>query len=265
MAEAKYTRQTVVAVRTWLAGKLFSLRTTRDPGFVFQAGQFARLGLPAAGDPQGEPRVWRAYSMVSGPARPELEFYSVVVPDGEFSPLLGALREGDPLYIDRTAFGFLTLDRFAPGSDLWLLASGTGLSAYLSLLDDPRTWESFRRVVLVHGVRTAAELAYRDEILAWPRRPDYASHFRDAPDRLVYLPIASREALPGKPRARLTALLEDGRLERLAGLDLDPERSRVMLCGNPAMVGDARKLLAARGFAPGRRGVPGNLAVENYW
>ena len=265
MAEPKYTRQTVTATTTWLPGKLFSLRTTRDPAFTFQAGQFARLGLPAAGDPGGEPKIWRAYSMVTGPARPELEFYSVVVPGGEFTPLLAGLREGDPLYIDKTAFGFLTLDRFAPGQDLWLLASGTGLSAYLSLLDDPRTWESYRHVVLVHGVRTADELAYRDQIESWPDLPAYAQYFRDAPRKLIYLPIASRETLPGAPQARLTTLLEDGRLERLAGIGLDASRSRVMLCGNPDMVKDARKLLAERGFAPGRRGVPGNLAVENYW
>jgi len=265
MAEPKYTRQTVTATTTWLPGKLFSLRTTRDPAFSFQAGQFARLGLPAADDPGGEPRVWRAYSMVTGPSRPELEFYSVVVPDGEFSPLLAGLREGDALYVDKTAFGFLTLDRFAAGTDLWLLASGTGLSAYLSLLDDPLTWESYRHVVLVHGVRTAGELAYRDRILGWPDLPEYSTHFRGTSRKLIYLPIASRETLPSMPRARLTSLLEDGRLERLAGIDLDPARSRVMLCGNPDMVKDARKLLADRGFAPGRRGVPGNLAVENYW
>ena len=38
-----------------------------------------------------------------------------------------------------------------------------------------------------------------------------------------------------------------------------------MLCGNPAMVTEMRALLSERQFAPGRRGMPGNLAVENYW
>jgi ferredoxin--NADP+ reductase len=265
MTESKYTRQTVTAVREWLPGKLFSLRVTRDPGFVFKAGQFARVGLPESAEPGAEPTLWRAYSMVSGPLDNELEFYSIVVPEGPFSPRLAALRAGDSLYVEKAPYGFLTIDRFAPGGDLWLLASGTGLSAYLSILRDPATWTAFRRLIVVHGVRYANELAYRQEIEGWSTVPEFAAIHRADPRKLIYVPIATREALPGLPQARLTALIADGRLETLVGETLDPAQSKVMLCGNPAMLADARKLLAERGFAPGRRGVPGNLAVENYW
>ncbi|MCD0505473.1 ferredoxin--NADP reductase [Bordetella petrii] len=265
MTDSKYTRQTVTQVHTWVPGKLFSVRVTRDPAFQFQAGQFARVGLPGADDPGGPPTVWRAYSMVSAPHEPGLEFYSIVVPEGLFSPRLAQLQAGDALYIEKNPFGFLTIDRFAPGGDLWLLATGTGLSAYLSILRDPATWQAFRRIILVHGVRSASELAYRDEILHWHGQPQFAEHFQQDPRKLVYLPIATREALPGMPQARLTTLIADGGLEQLAGETLDPARSKVMLCGNPAMLADARKLLSERGFAPGRRGIPGNLAVENYW
>ena len=117
----------------------------------------------------------------------------------------------------------------------------------------------------MHGVRTAAELAYREEIESWGERPELAELFAADPQKLVYLPIATREALPGMPQARLTTLIADGRLEQLAGLPLDPEHAKIMLCGNPEMLADARKLLGERGFKPGRRGIPGNLAVENYW
>jgi ferredoxin--NADP+ reductase len=252
MTDSKYTRQTVVSVRPWVPGKLFSLRVTRDPAFAFQPGQFARLGLPEAGAQAGAPpTLWRAYSMVSAPGEAELEFYSIVVPEGLFSPRLEQLAPGDDLYVDKTAFGFLTLDRFPDGDTLWLLATGTGLSAYLAILRDPAARRRFPRVVLAHGVRTASELAYRDEI--------------EGMAGVTYLPIATREALPGMPQARLTSLITDGGLEKLAGLPLDPATARVMLCGNPDMLADARKLLAERGFAPGRRGIPGNLAVENYW
>ncbi|WP_019936288.1 ferredoxin--NADP reductase [Bordetella sp. FB-8] len=257
MAEEKYTRQTVTHVRAWVPGKLFSLRVSRDPAYAFQPGQFARLGLAAedAHDCAAPPGLWRAYSMVSAPHEAELEFYSIVVPEGQFSPRLARLRPGDALYVDKTPFGFLTLERFPDGEDLWLLATGTGLSAYMSILRDPTVRRRFRRVALVHGVRTAEELAYRDEIQALAGQDP----------GLTYLPIATRETLPGMPQDRLTTLVADGGLERLAGLALDPARSRVMLCGNPAMLADARKLLGERGFAPGRRGIPGNLAVENYW
>lgn len=253
---AKYSRQIVTEVKTWVADKLFSLRTTRDPAFVFQAGQFARLGLPPGESPAEEPTIWRAYSMVSSPDDDALEFYSIVVPGGEFSIRLANLQVGDPIYVDRTAFGFLTLERFEAGGDLWLLGSGTGLSAYMSLLRSTSLWERYERIVLVHGVRQADELAYRPEIEALAQQK---------PGRLIYLPLPTRDDTPGMPRARITALLQDGRLETLAGVALDPASSKIMLCGNPALLADARKLLAERGFAPGRRGVPGNLAVENYW
>ncbi|AWQ06586.1 ferredoxin--NADP reductase [Bordetella bronchiseptica] len=265
MTDTKYTRQTITAVQTWVPGKLFSVRVTRDPAFLFQAGQFARVGLPDSDDPQAEPSVWRAYSMVSAPEEPWLEFYSIVVPEGQFSPRMARLQPGDALYVEKKPFGFLTIDRFAPGGDLWLLASGTGLSAYLSILRDPTTWRAFDRIILVHGVRSAEELAYRDEIEQWRSQPAFAPYFEADPRKLIYLPIATRETLPGMPQARLTTLIADGRLEQLAGQPLDPQRAKIMLCGNPAMLADARKLLSERGFAPGRRGIPGNLAVENYW
>jgi len=248
------TRETVISRTDWVAGKLFSLSVTRPAGYTFVAGQFARLGLAASDEPGAEPTVWRAYSMVSAPGDDALAFYSIVVPDGEFTPRLAQLQPGDAVHVNATAFGFLTLERFTPARDLWLLATGTGLSAYLSMLNDPQTWRQFERIILVHGVRSADELAYRNDIETWARvKP------------LTYLPIATREALPGRPQARLTTLIANGGLEAAAGATLDAAQSRIMLCGNPDMVADARKLLAGRGFQAGRRGVPGNLAVENYW
>jgi ferredoxin--NADP+ reductase len=261
MTEARYTRQTVIDVREWLPGKLLSLTVSRPDGFQFKAGQFARLGLPDPADPQGEPSVWRAYSMVNGPAQSPLEFYSIVVPDGQFSPRLAQLKPGDALYIDNTIFGFLTIDRFEPGGTLWLMATGTGLSAYLSLLNDPQTWSSFQHIVLVHGVRNRDELTYATEMAQWQAQSGKAPFNA----RFTYLPLPTRDDIAGMPKGRITTLIEDGRLEAAAQCPLDPAQSKIMLCGNPAMVTDARALLKERGFAVGRRGIPGNLAVENYW
>lgn len=271
----RYTQQTVLAKADWLTDKLFSITVSRDPAFSFLPGQFARLGL-CVGSPKNHssaaasaPNEWRAYSMVSRPDAQTLEFYSVVVPDGKFSPALARLAPGDTLWIDKTVFGFLTLERFVDGEDLWLVATGTGLSAYLSMLRDPATWTRFKRIILLHGVRHANELAYREELLALSDHPDQSRA------QFIYLPVTSQEAVtcelsPAiKPQwtspARLTTLLTSGELEQRVGVALDPAHSRIMLCGNPAMVTEMRALLSERGFAPGRRGVAGNLAVENYW
>jgi len=274
----RYSEQTVLAKTVWQTDKLFSVTVTRDPAFSFIPGQFARLGLHVVSPTTPEstaqtilnaPNEWRAYSMVSRPDANELEFFSVVVPEGKFSPALAALKVGDSIWIDKSVFGFLTLDRFVDGDDLWLVATGTGLSAYLSMLRDPATWTRFKRIILLHGVRHASELAYREELLELSTR----THGPRA--EFIYLPVTSQEPLrpelsPSigpewlKP-ARLTTLLASGELELRVGIPLDTTRSRVMLCGNPAMVTEMRALLAERSFAPGRRGVSGNLAVENYW
>ncbi len=274
-SEPRYTQQAVLAKTHWLEDKLFSITVTRPSGFAFLPGQFARLGLcvgsveTAAPEAAPIPNEWRAYSMVSKPDAEELEFFSVVVPDGKFSPALARLQPGDALWIDKSVFGFLTLERFVDGEDLWLVATGTGLSAYLSMLRDPATWHRFKRIILLHGVRKSNELAYRQELLALANLA--------GPQRalLIYLPVTSQETLSRslspsiQPQwlepARLTTLLKSGELEQRVGVALEPPRSRIMLCGNPAMVTEMRGLLAERGFAPGRRGVAGNLAVENYW
>jgi ferredoxin--NADP+ reductase len=264
MSGSKYTRQTVLSVRHWVEGKLISLTVTRDPAFEFTPGQFARLGLPhSAASP--EPDIWRAYSMVNSPSSETLEFYSIVVPEGEFSPRLAQLQPGDHLYVDKAAYGFLTLDRFDTGGDLWLVATGTGLSAYMSMLYDERVWQSYERIILVHGVRNTDELAYRDQLVQWAQAGCQQTEGNSSRARFSYHPIPTRQSLPYTPQARLTVLLADGRLEQHVRRTLNPAISKVMLCGNPEMLLDARKLLSERNFAVGRRGNFGNLALENYW
>ncbi len=252
----KFTRQQLLSVQPWSA-TLFSLRCTRDPGFRFRPGQFARLGVRKASGSI----IWRAYSLVSAPHDEFLEFFSIVVPDGEFTSELSRLQVGDELLVEQQAFGYLTLDRFVDGRDLWLLASGTGLAPFLSLLQDPEVWQRFARIVLVYSVRNRQELAYQALIEGLAQR-DY---LQGLGARLVYLPLVTREALPGTLQGRVTTLLANGELERAAGFALEPEQGRVMLCGNPQMIEDCRTLLKARDLQLSLTRRPGQVAVENYW
>lgn len=252
----KFTRQTLLDV-TPLTPNLFTLRTTRDPGFRFRSGQFARLGVTKADGSI----VWRAYSMVSSPYDEFLEFFSIVVPDGEFTSELSRLREGDSLLIDRQAFGYLTLDRFVDGRDLWMLSTGTGVAPFLSILQDFEVWEKFKRIILVYSVREARELAYRQLIAGLAER-DYLA---DTADKLLFLPTVTREQYPGALSGRITQLIENGELEQAAGLEMTPEHSRVMLCGNPQMIDDTRHLLKKRDMQLSLSRRPAQVAVENYW
>jgi len=252
----KFTRQTLLDVQP-LTPSLFSLRTSRDPGFRFRSGQFARLGVTKADGSV----VWRAYSMVSAPHDEHLDFFSIVVPGGEFTSELSRLKEGDSLLIDRQAYGFLTLDRFVDGRDLWLLATGTGIAPFVSILQDFEAWERFDSIKLVYSVREAKELAYQDLIAGLEQR-DYMAEYAG---KLQFIPVVTREQHPGALNDRITTLIENGELERAAGLALTPEHSRVMLCGNPQMIDDTRQALKQRGLQLSLSRRPGQVAVENYW
>jgi ferredoxin--NADP+ reductase len=253
----KYTVETITDVRPW-TDSLFSFRTTRDRGYRFVPGQFARLGVNGAAEGS---IVWRAYSIASAAHDEHLEFFSVVVPGGQFTSRLSKLKEGDPIYVERKSYGFLTTDRFEAGKDLWMLATGTGLAPFLSILHDFETWEHYENLVLVQSVRTQPELAYEDLIRSFEGN-EYYGEFAH---KLRYARIVTREPVPNTLRDRVTKLMASGVLEENIGLRLDHERSRIMLCGNPEMVEDSRRILIERGFRMSRRGDPGHLAVENYW
>lgn len=252
----KYTVERITEVRGWTP-HLFSFKTTRYRGYRFEPGQFARLGLPK----EDGSIVWRAYSIVSASYDEHLEFYSIVVPGGEFTSRLSALEAGDEIYVEKMAYGFLTTARFEGGKDLWMLSTGTGLAPFISILYDFAVWEHFDNLVLVHGVRHRDELAYEELIRG------LADHelFGETVHKLRYVQAVTREQVPGALQGRITTLVESGALERETGIPLDHDRSRIMICGNPEMVEDSRKLLTGRGFQLSRRGKPAHLAVENLW
>lgn len=255
---AKFTEEPVVWVHRWNEG-LMSFRVRRDPAYKFEPGQFARIGVRKE---DGEV-IWRAYSIVSAPHEKFLEFFLVVLPTGEFSGRIGKYHIGDIVLVDSVPQGFLTLDRFKqPGleQDLWLISTGTGMAPYISMLRDAAVCWRFENIVLAWSVRSQRDLGYIDELesLTSAYRTEGLAKFH-------FVKTLTRDTLPGTLHGRLTTLLESGELEAAAGIKLDTERSRFMLCGNPDMVESMRALLKARGFRMNRRLEPGHIIVENYW
>ena len=253
--DEKWTTERVLSIHYWTPN-LLSFRTTRSSAFRFTPGHYARLGLGS-----GEDLVWRPYSMVSAACDDYLEFLAVLVPGGPFSVHLEHLSVGDEIKVDKACFGFLTVDQLAPGRDLWLLASGTGIGPFVSILRDPAVWQAFDRLIVVHGVRHSADLAYREEIAQIAQLPQFA----EAKAKLCYLGSVTREPGTRELSERIPQLLANGRLEKLAGATLSMHDSRVMVCGNPDLAFELRRYLSALGFAPSRRGVPGQMAFEKYW
>jgi ferredoxin--NADP+ reductase len=253
--EVKATEESVLAIRHW-SPTLLSFRCTRPAAFRFTPGHYTRLGLGA-----GDARVWRPYSLTSAPGDDFLEFIAVLVPGGGFSEKLRELTVRGSVGVDKTAYGFLTVNQLAPGKDLWMLASGTGLGPFMSILRDPTVWRDFERLILVHSVRHAAELAWREEISELP-------HHASAPGpraSLSYIPIVTREPGATILSDRIPLLLADGRLEAAAACPLSVADSRLMVCGNPELARSLREYLGTRGYATNRRGVPGQMAFEKYW
>jgi ferredoxin--NADP+ reductase len=234
---------------------LFSFRTTRDPGLRFHNGHFVMIGLPVNGKP-----LLRAYSVASANHEEHLEFLSIKVPNGPLTSRLQHLKEGDEILVGRKPVGTLVIDDLKPAKNLYLLATGTGLAPFMSIIRDPDTYERFEKVVLVHGVRLVSELAYTDYIQKELPQHEFLGELLR--DKLIYYPTVTRE--PFRNRGRLTELLDSGKLTDEIGLPrLNPETDRAMICGNQAMLDDCCKLLDARGFqiSP-RQGEVGDYVIE---
>jgi ferredoxin--NADP+ reductase len=246
--------QRVVSVHHW-NDSLFSFRTTRDDGLRFINGQFVMLGI----EQQGRP-LTRAYSIASANHDEFLEFFSIKVPDGPLTSKLQHLAVGDSVVVSRKPTGTLVLRDLRPGTTLYMLATGTGLAPFISLIQDPETYQRFAKVVLVHGVRSVSELAYRDFITReLPNHEYFADLVRD---KLIYYPTVTRE--PFATQGRITDLIDSGKLFADIGLPgFDPTTDRAMICGSPQMIRDCCALLDSHGFEVSPHiGAPGDYVIE---
>ena len=243
----------VTWVRHWTPS-LFSLGTTRDPGFRFVSGQFVMLGLEIEGKP-----LLRAYSIASATWADELEFYSIKVPDGPLTSRLQNIKVGDEILIGKKPTGTLILDGLKPGRNLYMLGTGTGLAPWLGLVRDPEVYERFEKVIVTHTVREVADLNYREFLSRdLPNDPDLGEMV--AP-KLIYYPTVTRE--PFAHQGRITDLIASGQLFRDIGLpEFDPARDRLMLCGGPSVLADLKTLLLDRGYEEGSVANPGDFVLE---
>lgn len=252
---ATLNTERVTSVKHWNNG-LFSFTTTRSDSLRFENGQFVMIGLPGE---SGKPLL-RAYSIVSANYEEYLEFFSIKVPDGPLTSRLQHLSVDDEVLVSTKPTGTLLITDLHPGRNLYLLATGTGLAPFLSIVRDPETYERFEHVIVVHGVRYVEDLAY-DNLLETDLPNDEILGELIA-GRLLYYPVVSRETF--RNQGRLTTLLDNGRLAVDLGLEpLNPAYDRAMICGGPGMLDDTAKLLEDRGFtASPHIGKPGEYVIE---
>jgi ferredoxin--NADP+ reductase len=234
-----YGTEKVLSVHHWNE-TLFSFTTTRDPGLKFENGHFVMIGLTVDGKP-----LVRAYSIASPNYQETLEFLSIKVQNGPLTSRLQHLKVGDDLLVSKKPVGTLVITDLLPGKNLFLFGSGTGLAPFMSIIQDPETYERFEKVILVHGVRWVSELAYHDFISKDLREHEFLGE--EISEKLLYYPTVTRDAF--KNQGRITDLLTSGKLCADLGLpQINPVTDRAMICGSPAMLKDTSDILDSFGF-----------------
>ena len=248
-----FNEERVLSVHHW-TDRLFTFKTTRDQALRFSNGHFTMIGLRVNGKP-----LLRAYSIVSANYEDHLEFLSIKVPEGPLTSRLQHIQVGDAIIVGRKPTGTLLIDYLLPGKRLYMLATGTGLAPFMSIVRDPATYEKFEQIILVHGVRKKDELAYHDLLVEHLPAHEFLGDL--VTSQLRYYPTVTREAY--RNMGRVTDLLETGKM--FADLDippLEPQEDRVMICGSPGMLRDLKRILEGQGFSEGNTSRPGDFVIE---
>ena len=256
MAEVRQMHlQKVTWVHHWTNG-LFSFRIERPASFRFRSGEFVMIGLK-----DGNKALLRAYSIVSPNWEEHLEFFSVKVPGGALTSRLQHMEVGNYIFLSKKPTGTLTLDTLLPGQRLFMVATGTGLAPFLSVLRDPETHEKFREIIITHTVRDEQELAYRDFLESEIRNDEIFGELLK--DRFTYYPTVTQGEF--MTQGRITDRIRAGDFAEdlgLTGNRFNPETARVMVCGSMAFNKDMAAMLTDHGLVEGTNAAPGSYVLE---
>jgi len=246
--------QTVTEVKHWTE-KLFSFRLSRPQSLRFRSGEFVMIGLP--GD-NGKP-ILRAYSIASPSWDEELEFYSIAVPDGPLTSKLVHIKPGDQVILKTKPVGTLVIDALLPGKRLYMIATGTGIAPFASLIRDPEVYEKFDQVILTHTCRHVAELEYGRELVENLVNDPLIGEMVEG--KLHYYPTTTREESP--TMGRITDKIRSGELFSDLGVPAwNTEEDRVMICGSMGLNLEIKEMCEAAGMEEGANSKPGHFVVE---
>ena len=224
---------------THYSDRLFSFKTTRDKSFRFKNGEFAMIGLDVEPKP-----IWRAYSIVSTNYDDHIEFLSIKVEDGPLTSKLQLIEVGSEVLIKPKCTGSLVIDYLKPTKNLVMLSTGTGIAPFMSIANDPDTYDRFKKVYLFHTVRNVNELTYIKSL----------NELQEVM-RSKYVPTVTREDY-GRT-GRFWQYIEDD----LPGGFLK-ERDAVMVCGSPEMNKECRTMFKTLNWSEGNTGEMGDFMLE---
>ena len=264
----------VVTQRIEITPWLIILRVSPDGWALpeFRPGQFAVLGLPGSAPrhplsdpeedaPAADKLIRRAYSIASSSlAREYMDFYLNLVGSGSLTPRLFALGMGDHLWLGPKIAGMFTMDQVPDEANIVMIATGTGLAPYMSMLTTHLTCgPQQRHIAVLHGARHSWELGYRAEL----------ENLMHLCSNFAYVPIISR---PSDEPVRWTGfgghvqdLWRRGVIAEAWGFEPSPTDTHIFLCGSPAMIDQTEEMLCAEGYREHTRKKPGQIHVERYW
>jgi len=244
--------QQVVSVKHY-TDRLFKFRVTRPAEFRFRSGEFVMIGLPNAEKP-----VFRAYSIASPFWDEELEFFSIKVPGGPLTEHLQKIQPGDIVLLRKKTTGTLVLDALIPGKRLYLLATGTGIAPFASLIRDPETYQKYQQIILIQTTRELAELNYAKELIADLQADPLIGEFSP---QLQFYPMTTREQ--SAHMGRITDAMLSGQFFADTGLPpINVEEDRVMICGSMAMLKDCAAMCQQFGLVEGANNAPASYVIE---
>lgn len=259
--------QVKILNKIYWSDTLFSIRVEKPSEYSFIPGQYAKIKLiPSLEEHEVTQTHWKSYSIVSSPTVNYLELLVTLVSQGEFTPALSKLNTGDLLELDPRSFGILTSNRLLTNTYLFLIASGSGLGPFVSMLNENSIWEQFPNIILIHSVKYENELAYYYDLSQYV-----------APDNklFIYVPIATRGISPYvhinglsselRFTDRITSIISHDELDLVVNQHISKDNSSFMLCGNPEMVREIRSLLENKQYELAKVKVQGHIAIESYW
>ena len=251
----KWCPATVIEKKIWTDG-LFTIQISASDVSPFLPGQFLQLGVFPEGQEGDEKKLINRPYSVASPHGDVLDFFFVLVEEGELTPKLWKLEKGDTLQVSQRAAGSFTLAKTPDAETLWLVATGTGLAPYIAMLRTSEPWENYQNIVVVHGVRHFADLAYTEELQGIEEK------FKG---RFKLVQALTREEAEGTLHGRIPQLFENGEIEKVTGFECRHDNSSILLCGNPAMLDTMEELLSKRDMKRHRSKSPGQIVLERYW
>ena len=244
----------VLSVTHW-TDRLFHFEVERPASFRFRSGEFVMIGLL---NEKGKPLL-RAYSIAAPFWSERLAFYSIKVQDGPLTSRLQHIQEGEHIIMTKKPVGTLVLDALLPGKRLYMIATGTGIAPFASLIRDPEVYEQYDEVILTHTCRQSDELAYGADLVEATKQDELIGEM--AAEKLHYYPTTTRDTSP--KMGRITDLMASGELFQDLGVPaLNADTDRVMICGSMGLNTDVKTIIEAAGFEEGANSKPGTYVLE---